>query len=96
MGVLGKDKSVKPSPINEMLIQGQENLVVQIQNGLPPVLNPPFAVCDDTKESKEKSLNDDIAIYSVRGKVSDRGSLYGDDLHFELTTDLNLNAGDSG
>jgi hypothetical protein len=94
LGVLGKDKSVEPSPINQMLIQERENLVVQIQNGLPPVLNSPFAVCQDTKTGAQKSQNDDIAIYSLSGKVSDRGELYGNNLNVELTVDLNLNSGD--
>ena len=86
------------APIRHHLIKywsrKESDLITQLTLGFPPVLNPPFAICQDGKTGDTESLNDDIAIYNVRGNAKDVSSLDGDDLSIQINVDLNLRPDD--
>lgn len=99
LGVVGENDDTSLSEINEILVMQKSRLVTAIEQGAPPVLNPPFATCDVLRRTVANSQEiqtseDDFGIYSIRGEIDELGSLYGNDLHMELTVDLNIHKRD--
>jgi hypothetical protein len=83
----------KAADINDLLISGSTNIVTRNTGQFPAVINPPFAVCQQTSGNAAVE-DDDVAIYNIRGQITNLSELDGSKLNFELTVDLNQSPND--
>ena len=98
LGVVGENKGLEPTEIDEILIQERASIVTATNLNFPSSLNPPFAVCQSPVVPRTATEvlapgnfpDDDISIYNVRGEIDEIGKLNGNDLHMEINVDLNL------
>jgi hypothetical protein len=85
LGTLQRGSITLP-PISKELIGGVLVGVGTDQPGFPKVLNPPFATC--THSNPPTSDDDNLALYIMRGDVSDTSKVFGKNLAVLLTSDL--------